>query len=290
MTPSLTIQPWFQFNPVLEDSEMDDFDVTESGLFIRLRIYAWKHFGLPADLDALRKIAMLNCGISSYRFKKCWESIKQKFSQNDAGRLVYQKDEERRIQSPESSRKFQELGKKGAQARWKKQSPQSLQSALPIDSGRHDPAIVSEWQTADSTSENLHTAAVENTTTVEQLPALAAAVETQCPNTFRLIASIFRDVTPAFIERLLSETRKVLPTAGDEDLAIAVRATYRAGKQSSAGLFLTSVPAWLSNRPPEPKPVEAEANYILPHMREKFKVCCEERGIDWRPYLEGVAS
>ncbi len=267
MNPSLSIQPWFQFNPVNEAVAIEDLDVTEAGLFFRLRIYAWKHLGLPAEFDRLKKIAVMTCGISAYRFKKCWQVVEQKFSKTSDGRLVYEPDEERRIVTPETSRKFQELGKKGAEARWKKNVESGLQAVPKADSGRHDSAIDSGWQTVDSRSENYIAATAENTTTVGDLPRMAAAVENSCPNTFRLIASIFRDVTPEFVTRLLSASQKIFPAVTDEDLSLAVRATFKPGKQKSAGLFLDTVPAWLSNLrevKPQPPPVQPiDYNYEL---------------------------
>jgi len=258
---------------MFEGVDIEDLDVTESGLFFRLRIYAWKHLGLPGDFDRLKKIAIMTCGISSYRFKKCWQNVQQKFSKTSDGRLVYEPDENRRIQTPAATSKFKELGKKGAEARWKKPSQNTLQPVPLSDSVRHPAAIGSAWQTADNTYRTTNTAAAEESRDIgPSLPVLAAAVEnkTECPNTFRLIASIFADVTPAFVTRLLGEAQKVLPTVSDEDLSLAVRATYQPKKQISAGLFLETIPAYLANHKPQPKPVQFE-NYVYPEKQSEYE-------------------
>ena len=262
MIPTADIQPWFQFNPLLEGAEIEDLTNDERGLFFSFRIYSWKHNGLPSDPDALKKIAVTCCGISRYKFLKVWETVKHKFENISPNRIAYLKDEGKRLQPLEVSRKFQELGRKGAAARWKQEGFNHPEVVPKTDSGRHPSAIDNGWHTDSRDRDRILTTAAENTTIPGELPNLAAAVEnpseTQCPNTFRLIASIFRDVTPAFIERLLGEARKILPDAADDDLARAVRATYRAKKQESAGLFLTSVPAWLQNLPPRKKSGQPE--------------------------------
>ena len=97
-----------------------------------------------------------------------------------------------------------------------------------------------------------NTAAVEETSDLEQLAGSVAAADsksTSCPNTHRMIASVFADVTPEFISRLLAASQKIYPHVTDDDIALAVRSTFKPGRQKTAGLFLETVPAWLQNQP-----------------------------------------
>jgi len=208
------------------------------------RDYAWGNFGLPSDLAELEALAK-SFGISRYIFRKNWERVKNFFTLS-GDRLIYPGDEKYRQQAQETRAKFQQYGRLGAEAKRQKQTP----IEFPGKEVFHSPPAAPLEQTDSRYRDTDTTAAAlsENLAAADEKP-------TSCPNTFRLIASLFADVTPAFIERLLGAARKVLPAAGDDDLALAVRATYRREKQQSPGLFLSSVPAWLQNQraPQTPK-------------------------------------
>ena len=260
MTPSLTMnweQPWRPHFAVYElAGQLRELPCDLRGLVRDFRDYAWVHFGLPATMEALEGIA-LSFRFSRYKFRKYWETTLKKFFTESDGKLYYADDEHHRTVARENHDKAREYGRLGVLAKRNKQA--GLQFSGPgIPQAPLQPPL---HHTETETDRYSNTATADNTTNV-----VAAAVDSNCPTAYKLIASIFADVTPAFIGRLLGEAQKILPDVGDEDLALAIRATYKPnGKQKTAGLFLETVPAWLRNQQPKkPQLVEQTISGVIP--------------------------
>lgn len=261
MTPSLTMnweQPWRPHFAVYElAGQLRELPCDLRGLVRDFRDYAWVHFGLPAAMQDLEAIAQ-SFRFSRYKFRKYWETTLKKFFTESDGRLYYADDEHHRQAARETLDKAREFGKLGVVAKRNKQSGLNFQgvgiSTAPLKAPLN--------HTETETDRYSNTATADNTMT----DVAAADCEPAYPTTYKLIRSIFADVTPAFVARLLSEAQKVLPSASDDDIALAIRATYKPNKQTSAGLFLETVPAWLRNQQPKiPKLVDSPPeNYILP--------------------------
>ena len=286
MTPSLTMnweQPWRPHFAVYElAGQLRELPCDLRGLIRDFRDYAWVHFGLPTAMEELEGIA-LSFRFSRYKFRKYWGSVMKKFFIESDSRLYFADDEHHRSQARENLDKAREYGRLGVVAKRNKQSGLQF-SSQGLSTAPLTPPLN---HTETETDRYSNTAAVENTTT----PVAATADSNTCPTTYRLIASIFADVTPTFIARLLSEAQKIYPAVSDDDLALAIRATYKGNKQTSAGLFLEMVPAWLRNQQPKkPQIVESPPNGVLPgrekQLQEFLKAREEGRGGEYLEQLE----
>ena len=244
--------PAFQIYPkdweLREDfREMSDEDL---GFFWRCLNHSWVNFGLPGELEQIAQC--LRTDIRKVR--RLWERVGHCFELIN-GKWMNPIQEQQRSAQQAYHESRAEAGRRGAIKRWGGEDTQSSSAvAKPIAE-----PIAKLWPASASASAITSTTAAEKSTGIVESPPETAAADPQtpCPNTHRLVASIFRDVTPEFISRLLSAAQRVCPDVGDEDLALAVRATFKPAKQKTAGLFLETVPAWLQNQPDRKPPTQA---------------------------------
>ena len=251
MTPSLTMnweQPWRPHFAVYElAGRLRELPCDLRGLIHDFRDYAWVHFGLPSEQEELESIAM-SFRFSRYKFRKYWSTLRKFFTESD-GRLFYPDDEHHRSETRQKYDKAREYGRIGAEIKRQRQSTVEFASQKFSTS---PPSGTLEHTDSRDRDRLCNTAAVEETSDLEQLAGSVAAADsksTSCPNTHRMIASVFAGVTPEFISRLLAASQKIYPHVTDDDIALAVRSTFKPGRQKTAGLFLETVPAWLQNQP-----------------------------------------
>ncbi len=104
----------------------------EEGFLMRLRKWSWVNGGIPAEEDFVRRLAR-SFQVSSYKFKKLWDRIRNFFTVRD-GNLFYEDDEGERKSQVVNIAKSKYFGRLGAEKRWQKPSEPSPQPDSPPDS------------------------------------------------------------------------------------------------------------------------------------------------------------
>ncbi len=102
--------------------------------------------------------------------------------------------------------------------------------------------------------------------------------EQQTTTTFAAITSFFPDADAAIAQRIAAAARRVCPEATDAEIAAAVRQTHKASQQS-AGLWLTTVPAFLRNGAPKSS-----------KARDGSRPACERCGDTGLTYKPGITE
>lgn len=185
--------------------------------------------------------------------------------ETDAG-LCFQQDEEHRVAAREKMDKFREYGALGATVKRERRGAtpingekfstefstaplQQQQQQTELDLKNTNTAAAAEGTGIEAMAEAVGTAAAEQSQSNQRKPP-EREVSQQWPEAQKLIATCgrFSDVTPGFVEKLAELARAVEPALDDGRLCDAIRATFKREKQQSAGLWLTTVPAWLRNR------------------------------------------
>jgi len=261
-------QPWCPRYASEEISGLCELTCEQFGLVQRFRDLAWGNLGLPTEDARLEQIAINSCGLSRYKFRKYWPLLKKFFIEVD-GALVFERDEEHRATAREKIDKSRESGKLGAELK-------KVRSIHPINSQKistefstRDPSgtLQQQQQQQELELQSVKTAAAEETTGIVAMAEAVNAADvvqpqlnqrkpperataTEYPEAQKLIASCgrFSDVTVDFVKKLAAIAKSVEPELDDGRLCDAIRATFKREKQESAGLWLTTVPAWLKNQ------------------------------------------
>lgn len=261
-------QPWCPRYAAEEISGLCELTCEQFGLVQRFRDLAWGNLGLPLEETRLEQIAVNSCGLSRYKFRKFWPLLKKFFIEVD-GALMFERDEEHRIAAREKIDKARESGRLGSDIKKVRsiQSAENQKISTEFSTRVPSGTLQQQQQQQELELQDSKTAtAAETTGIVSMAEAVAAAADTQSieskrkppereqasryPESQKLIATCgrFSDVTPDFVEKLASLAKSVEPELDDGRLCDAIRATFKREKQESAGLWLTTVPAWLRNQ------------------------------------------
>lgn len=247
------------------------------GLIQDLRDYSLCNGGIPDDPDFLIDLAA-SFRFSRYKFRKYWATLRKFFIEID-GFLFYEGDQilpseslEVTEQEPVKSYRHQ----KAAAARWGR-----LHDALHMQpdasaSPMHDatgciPIPPLTLPLFTPSEDSLVTAAADKQLGIVDLAAAVESTpkmpmqkqEQEFQGARRLIVgglyilsprtgnkffdSRFSDLSPGMFQRIVQAALKVEPDLTDERLCEAIWGGYKGQDQKTAGLFLTSVPAWLQN-------------------------------------------
>lgn len=109
-----------------------EWEGEDRSLYLLLLGYQWSLGSLPADM---RKLAKVVC-YDEKTFKKHWPTVSKKFNEKN-GRLYNERLEDHRKKSVELSGKNSNSGKKGAEARWGKDSERHRERHSETDDERH---------------------------------------------------------------------------------------------------------------------------------------------------------
>lgn len=106
-----------------------EWDGEERALYLLLLGYQWTLGSLPSDLKKLRKLA----DYQQENFDRWWPTVSQKFQVQD-DRLVNLRLEEHRAKTQELAQRNSQNGRKGANARWKRDGG-AIQNERNLDGG-----------------------------------------------------------------------------------------------------------------------------------------------------------
>lgn len=110
--------PWYPMIAGLFATDTDGWPCEDVGAYIRLLNSAWINGGIRADLDAQSRV----CGLDRRRFSSIWRrSLADKFKvKMPGGKLSNRKLEAIRAEQMAKTEKYENAGRAGAVARWKK--------------------------------------------------------------------------------------------------------------------------------------------------------------------------
>ena len=242
--------PAFQFyaQDFLSDERVALMSMREVGAYILLLSHAWIEGSVPDSVVAAAKIWR----VSPAEARKVWPSVRACFQELGDGRLINPRQEEERAKLSAWREKSREGGRRSAITRWGNGDKQNV-------------TVVTEClqpnrNSSSSSSTSSRAAAVLKTTSIqeqsERQTAAAAAFEPPLhtpdpyPQTTAAVRSYF-PVDGEFLTRLVEQALGAKPGATDEQIAEAVYATHRNGKQQSPGLWLRTVPEFLVHGPPK---------------------------------------
>lgn len=217
------------------------------------RDYAFQNNGLPVEETELKDIAE-TFRFTKYRFLRFWNGDEAKgikgaknFFTQIEGRLYYAWDLQQTTNVIDISQKQRENGRKGAEALWEKRRKEKANpmDGDPIDSPLASVEAAAIGPLAVAVGSNSVEEGSEGETTAETPPP-AENFPPAYPRARSAIASRFPGVDAKFMEKLGEAARHVIPEINDPLLEAAIRDCYQEN-QISAGLFLTTVPAYLEN-------------------------------------------
>lgn len=126
--------PAFQFYPkdYTADENVALMSLEQEGAYIRLLCHAWLQGSIPADVPSISRI----CRTTPAKMARLWSGIKPCWKDTGEGRLVNGRQERERRKQEAYREQSTEKGKKGAAARWLRDSPgnaPAIAQAMPGD-------------------------------------------------------------------------------------------------------------------------------------------------------------
>jgi hypothetical protein len=211
------------------------------------RDFAFENNGLPvAELELIAIAETFR--FTKYRFKRFWNGDEERgikgaknFFTQIGDRLHYGKDGQQSSTLVEISSKQSTNGKRGADVRW---SDRGEQRENEVDG---DPPLSPMAKTEDSSTPSLAVAVASCSVEEGELRGEGGRPPVpEYPKALALIATMFPDVTPNFLIQLVEVCRKVDPAVTEDRICEGLHIVAKE-KQTSAGLFLKTLPAWISN-------------------------------------------